>query len=300
MQPRSTLTARASFEACFRANLAQYVEYSLDANSRRLGTMIFGEESLWNSLAQFSGPLGFAGEWLVAARRFAAAVKPVNYLLKVDWQDWQVLSLSLYYRFMDNLSAEDLADAFARATPFSWEGPAPQEIGRVLGAARPHGVGLRVQADGTYHAAVYNRVSMPSMAFRLKSLPELIELCRMPASLEQEISTDMALVYRQGPVGVVGVDGGTGNRAGAIKLDADGVPVSWAFRFISERGATVERVTQLSDMAVRLGLDRLGYLGLKYVADGFESWKFYIARQFRLMRPALAPHLDVNKWALPQ
>jgi hypothetical protein len=122
----------------------------------------------------------------------------------------------------------------------------------------------------------------------------------MPASLEQEISTDMALVYRQGPVGVVGVDGGTGNRAGAIKLDADGVPVSWAFRFISERGATVERVTQLSDMAVRLGLDRLGYLGLKYVADGFESWKFYIARQFRLMRPALAPHLDVNKWALPQ
>jgi hypothetical protein len=299
MRDESVQSARASFEARFRTQLAQYVEYSLDANPRRLGIMIFGEDSFWDSLEQFVRPFAFSKVWFPAVRRFATGVRPVNYLFKVDWDDEQVRSLSLYCRFVENLSAADLANALAHAAPLSWEGPAPQDIGRVLGTPWPHGIGLRVQADGAYHSAIYNRVSMPGTAFRLRCLPELIELCGMPASLEKEMHADMAFVYGRGPVGVVGIDGGAKDRVKAIKLDADGVPVTWAFRFIRQRGVSAQRLAELSDMVTRLGIDRLGYLGLKYAAEGFESWKLYIARQFRLIRPALAPHLDINKWAPP-
>ena len=285
------------FTSCFRLHLVQYVEYSFDADGRRLGTMIFGDRKFLSELESFVAPFPFAHEWSRAMRTFADAVRPVSFLFKVDWDGPQALSFSLYCRFIDNLSAEQLSAALGDSAATAWGGPKPQDIGHALGTDWPHGMGLRVLRDGRFHAAVYNRVSMPATEFRLKALPELVDVCGLPAEIGRAVGVDMASVHRPGPVGVIGVDGGADRRAAALKLDAEAVPAIWALRFVESRGASRVRVAQLGQIVRSLGLRCLGYLGLKYTAEGFDSWKIYVPMQPRLGRPAGAPHLNINQWA---
>lgn len=268
----------------------------MEADPERLGMMIFGDGTFLDELERFLPPFAGAEAWLRGLRSFCAEAKPINYLMKVDWRGEVILAVSIYCRFVDNLSALALADALADAAPLSWHGPPLQEIARALGTSWPHGIGFRITSQGLLHSAVYNRVSMPSLEFRSRALLDLLLVCGFPSTLEREITRDMTLIYKPGPVGVVGVDAGNDGHAAAVKLDAEAVPVSWAIRFLSGRGASLRRMRELEEVALSLAVRNAGYLGLKYADTGLENWKLYLPLQPRLRRSALMPHLDVNKW----
>lgn len=288
---------RSLFAEWFRKRLFQYIEYSVEDDPLRLGIMTFGDRNFLNEVECFLPPFAGSRAWLHGLRRFCAGAKPVNYLMKVDWRGEAILAVSLYCRFVDNLSALALANALVDAEPLRWQGPPLQEIARALGTSWPHGIGFRLTEKGEHHSAVYNRISMPSLKFRLGALLDLSLVCGLPANVEREVRRDMAFIYRPGPVGVVGVDAAGDGRAAALKLDAESVPLAWALRFASARGTSPARIKEIEKLSHSLGVRNVGYLGLKYGPAGFDSWKVYLPFQPRLRRSALVPHLDVNQWA---
>ena len=287
---------RLVFAATFRQRLFQYVEYSLEADARRLGTMIFGDGKFLDEVEAFLPKFSGAKPWMRGVRSFASQANPVNYLMKVDWLEENVSAVSLYCRFIENLGVAALVETLKSSAPLGWEGPSLQKIAETLGSHWPHGIGFRITDEGHYHSAVYNRVSMPSMDFRLRALPAIVDICDFPNSVEQEIRQDIGCICRPGPVGIIAVDADKEGRAAALKLDLDSVPLGWALRFLRERGAAAMRIMEIENFARSLGIRVAGYLGLKYNNSGFKGWKLYLPIQPRLQQAALRPHLDVNKW----
>ena len=288
---------RTRFATVFRARLFQYVEYSCGSDPDQLGTMIAGDADFLHELATYLRPLDFAATWHGAVRAFCDKVRPVSYLFKVDWHGERIQALSLYCRFVENVTAETVYEAFQQATPLSWSGPDLEAIGRAVGTHWPHGIGLRVSPSGGLHSAVYYRISMPGLQFRLRAIPELIAVCAFPEARTRDLQRAVARVYGPGPVGVVAVDAGADRTAAAIKLDAERVPLQWAMRFIADTGEPVERLHSLQALTVRLGIRQLSYFGMKFGRDGFAGWKAYLPFQPRLVGPALAPRMDVNQWS---
>ncbi len=114
---------KSAFAAQFRERLFQYVEYSVEEDPGRLGTMIFGDGDFLDDVARFLPTFSGAEDWLRALRRFCSRAKPVNYLLKVDWREETIVAVSIYCRFIENINAKALADALADAPPLVWQGP---------------------------------------------------------------------------------------------------------------------------------------------------------------------------------
>ena len=291
-------TEPARFASFFRARSFQYVEYSYGADPNQLGIMISGDGDFLSELAKYLKPLAFADTWYSAARAFCNKTKPISYLFKVDWAYDQIQALSLYCRFIENVTASSVYEAFQQAAPLSWSGPDLEAIGRSAGTRWPHGIGLRVSASGALHSAVYYRISTPSLEFRLRAVPQLIDVCGFPGTIARDLQRALAQVYGPGPVGVVAVDAGPHRRAAAIKLDAERVPLKWAMRFIADSGVAAQGLRTLQELTIRLGISQLSYFGMKYGCDGFAGWKAYMPFQPRLVGPALTPRMDVNQWAV--
>jgi hypothetical protein len=259
--------------------------------------MIFGDGNFLDELSSLLCWFEGGDKWLSGVRSFSEAAKPISYLLKADWSDDTLLAISIYCRFAENLAASEVKSALKNAQPLSWDGPPVEDIGRSLNTSWPHGIGFRITIDGRLHSAVYHRVTSPHVPFQTEQLRNLIYVCGLPAHLEKTIRRDLAVVYRRGAVGVIGLDAGGNGTASALKLDVEAVPLGWALRYIHTRGAAAPRVHQIRQTAVSLSIRSIGYLGLKYNHEGFEGWKIYLPQQPRLRPPALAPRIDANKWA---
>src|SRR5258705_8566089 len=100
MVSNQSIPNRARFAAMFRERLFQYVEYSVEADVRRLGTMIFGDGAFLDELEAFLPSFERVRPWMRGVRSFASQSNPVNYLMKVDWLEEEGLAGFLFFCFI--------------------------------------------------------------------------------------------------------------------------------------------------------------------------------------------------------
>ena len=131
------------FGGLFGRTAHRAVEYSFDADRSAYGMMVGGDMDLLPAIWQFSGLIGFAGQWAWSTRNWCRAVQPDRLLFRVDWQDRDCRALTLYCRFPQPPDDTLFASLVRACWPFRWDGPPPGAAAQPLGVPGPRGVALR-------------------------------------------------------------------------------------------------------------------------------------------------------------
>jgi hypothetical protein len=269
------------FATAFRHDLYRYLEYSFEADPRMVGWMTTGDATFRDRALAFARRIPFAQDWARAVTEFTDKNRPANCFFRVDWRHDAAVALSLYCRFASSKHRPKQGGFVPQADPLRWRGPAPELVADALGMSMPQGIGLRVDASGAYHSALYFDVHRKTAEFRTQYLSRLMGACGYPDHVAREIAYDMPRVYAGPEVGVLAVTSGEVERAGALKLDPGPVPLGWAVAFIRRRNAAAPRVGELLRFAHSLRNSHPSYLGLTYGKSGFVSWKLYWKAQSR-------------------
>lgn len=289
----------STFAHVFRAEAYIGVEYSFDDQSDCCSVMVAGKAGFMDQVQRFAAGLPFVADWAWAMKRFTDYVHPDAYLLRLDHRSEQISAMTLYCRFPIEPDKLAFKQCISMARPLEWSGPSPDLIASSLGLAGPRGIGFRIDTVGNYHSALYYRLTTETTQLDTAMLPELVQACGLPADLATSIAGDIRPFYRSMPVGVIGVDAGSGGVAKALKFDPANVPLRQAFAFLAGKGVSRLRIAELSRIAGTLRAEWLSYLGIKYGPNGFAGWRVYFSVQPSLLSPPLATRLVIERSAIP-
>lgn len=266
--PPLVLTLPAEFYAS--------VEYSLSQDRESETTMTPVTPTTLDHLAGHLEHFPFAEEWFIAVRNLTQQVSPDAALLRVDWRRAVPSAFSWYLRFPQPPRDDVFVEAMKHAWPFHWEGPPPGKMAAALALPGPRGLALRARADGGMNSALYFRTSGVPAAEAALRLDPLVEACGLPGQLAGTMREDL-----QGTPGaeisVVGVDQGSQERVGTLKVNLEDVSIIQASRFLRRKGAPGLTIDRLQQLAASLRTRALSYLGLKYGPDGFLGWRAYFS-----------------------
>jgi hypothetical protein len=282
----------SAFFATFRRDLYERLEYSFGEDAAVVGVMTAGAGDFVQRAAAFAASLPYAREWRRQVLAFAAAVHPLNYLIRADWRGRAIGDVTLYCRFPLAIPQDQVQHALSDAGFDEWSGPDAWDLARLLGLDAPTGIALRIDGSGRSHAAVYYRVEMAAAEFFGRALRLLLARLSFGAESNAMLEYDFPRLHTGNVTGVVGIDGGT---HAALKIDPANVPLPVALEFFRRRGASEQRVRQLAHVARSLAARRASYVGMKYDAAGFRGWKLYLSLMPCAMPNALAPVLDDNQ-----
>lgn len=298
-------SAAAAFTALFRASLARQVEYSFSDEPDRMTTMIpLAGDEVAAQLVRLAASLPFAGDWSWAVPCLIRAVRPDAFLLRMDWQGQAARAVTLYARFPTEPDDAAFHSAMAAARPFQWHGPPPSALAAALGVPGPRGIALRVGADGSRQAALYFKSEHhvgPSWGARLA---DLLPACGWDRALAPRIEADLRPLYRPGPLGVVGVDGGEEDArnirtARIVKFDPANVPLGDALGFLARVGVSPARLAAVRAAALGLRADSASYVGAQYGPGGFAGWRVYLACEPPFVRRPGLPAMDAQRHLRP-
>lgn len=289
----------AEFTRIFREELCFNLEYSLDEDETRHGTMVPGKDGFMERIQRFAAVLPVVSEWAWAVRRFAEHVRPDAYLLRTDWAGSEALAVTVYCRFPHEPRDVSFFDAVARAWPMGWSGPSPQAVGETLGVAGPRGIAFRVDRSGANRTAVYYKLSEDRTWLDPETCHDLVRACGLAEELAELILADVKSLYPPGPVGVIGMDDGPGGVVGALKLDPSNVLLRTALGFLSGKGVPAVATSRVARLAEALRARWLSYLGAKYGPEGFAGWRAYFSYEPFRLAPAGSFRISSERHAVP-
>ncbi|MDQ1919264.1 hypothetical protein [Massilia pseudoviolaceinigra] len=269
--------AAATFQQLFRGALSRQVEYSYSDDEHRFSSMIPLTGSQLNDLDVLAGEIPYAGDWAWSVRRFAQAVRPDAFLLRLDWHGNAASAVTLYCRFPGEPDEAAFRSALAHARPFEWNGPGPDDVARALGVNGPRGIAFRSSDKGMNNTALYFKSGEHAGRALGERMPALLAACGYPAGLQSLLEKDLHALYRPGPVGVIGVDDGQEGQARALKFDPANVALDIAFDFLARARVPAERIDTLRRTARDLRADAASYLSAQYGPDGLRGWRIYFA-----------------------
>jgi hypothetical protein len=265
------------FQQLFRHVLARHVEYSYGEKEDGFTSMIPLSAELLPRAIELAASLSFAGDWAWAIDRFADAVKPDEFLFRLDWQHDEPVAITLYCRFPSEPDTAGFQRAVRSARPFTWNGPDPSLVASTLGVAGPRGMAFRASNKGNLRTAVYFRSDQHAGASWTDRLTGLLAACRFPEELAPTIERDLKELYRPGPVGVIGVDDGPSATPGALKFDPANVPIGVILAFLARMGVPASRLDAMRKMAIGLRAESVTYAGVQYGREGFSGFRVYFA-----------------------
>jgi hypothetical protein len=284
------------FTSMFRREVYEHLEYSASEEGDEIGTMIAGSQSAFaRRLLELSSAIPFAKSWATATARLLGLIEPVTYLFRVDWRNDAPIGLSLYWQLPNPLPDEDLSRVLLQSGCAEWRGPSPDKLAKALDTQGVTGLNVRVTTSGEFGVGVYYLVHMHVSQFQMRGLKQLVELCQFPPSIVPLLSTDIGRVYQPGMLGVIGIDPGRDGAAAAVKLNAANVPVRTALAFIRRKHASRARIEAINALSNDCRMNQVSYLGMKYSAAGFRSWKVYLSTQPRSYSPAFGATLLTNQ-----
>jgi hypothetical protein len=266
-----------SFASLFRGVLARQVEYSYSDAADSYTTMVPLHGENLPQVRDLAAQLPFAGDWSWATERFARAVQPNAYLLRLDWREHCATAVTLYCRFPGEPGAATFEAAMAHARPFVWNGPPPAGLATALGVGGPRGIAFRAGEDGRLHTALYFKSEAHAGAPWRERLPALLAVCGYPDGLASTLERDLKDLYQPGPAGVVGVNDGADGLPRAVKFDPANVPLGIALAFLAHAGASAQRIAALRTIALGLRADAASYVGVQYGPNGLLGWRLYFA-----------------------
>lgn len=269
--------ASATFQRLFLGTLNRQVEYSYSDDENRFSSMIPLTGSRLPDLDVLAGEMPFAGDWAWSVRRFAQAVRPDAFLLRLDWHKNTAAAVTLYCRFPSEPDAVSFQSAVAHARPFEWNGPNPGDVARALGVNGPRGIAFRASDSGQCNTALYFKSAEHAGKTLGQRLPALLDACRYPAELQSRLESDLQSLYRPGPIGVIGVDDGRQGQPRALKFDPGNVPLDIAFDFLARALVPAGRIETLRRTARDLRADAASYLSAQYGPEGLRGWRIYFS-----------------------
>jgi hypothetical protein len=271
------MSAALFFQQLFRHVLARHVEYSYGETEDSFTSMVPLSDELLPRAIEIAAALPFAGDWAWAIDRFVGAVKPDEFLFRLDWLHDEPVAITLYCRFPSEPGAGEFQRAVCYARPFTWSGPDPAAVASTLGVAGPRGIAFRASNKGTLRTAVYFRSDQHAGASWTERLTGLLAACRYPEELAPTIERDLKELYRPGPVGVIGIDDGGNATPGALKFDPANVPTGVVLTFLARMGVPAARLEAIRRMAIGLRAESVTYAGVQYGPEGFSGFRLYFA-----------------------
>lgn len=252
------------------------VEYSYDLLATGYGIMVGGPGTLFDVTREFARDLEFAADWWWATARIVEAVRPDTYLFRVDILEGRVVALTLYLRFPSEPTDSEFVEGLRTARPFGWIGPNTDKIARALRCPGPRGIGLRVDENRRLGTSLYFKAGDRS-SFDEETARRLTHLCGFSETCASALLADLRSLYVGGPVGVIGLDSGDGDRAGALKFDPPNVPLSRVLSFAALHGSPSARLAEITAIAYCVRAQFVSYLGVKYGAAGFCGCRAYFS-----------------------
>lgn len=265
------------FHQLFKDVLSRQVEYSYSQAEDSFTTMVPLKSDLLPRVAELAKAIPFAGAWAWAIDRFASAIRPDEFLFRLDWLHNEPTGVTLYCRFPTEPDTAGFQHAIGFARPFRWSGPDPSSVATSLGVAGPRGIAFRATEKGSLRTAVYFRSEQHAGVSWTSRLNALLAVCRYPQELASTIDGHLKQLYLPGPVGVIGVDDGESGVPGALKFDPANVPSGVAFAFLARVGVSAARIGALRSIAIGLRAESVTYAGVQYGREGFSGWRLYFA-----------------------
>ena len=265
------------FHHLFQDVLARQVEYSYSDMEDSFTTMVPLKTDLLHRAIELAKAIPFAGDWAWSVERFSSAIRPDEFLFRLDWLHNEPTAVTLYCRFPSEPDTAEFQNAIGYARPFRWNGPDPSSVSASLGVEGPRGIAFRATDKGNLRTAVYFRSEQHAGASWTDRLPALLAACQYPHELASTIEGHLKELYRPGPVGVIGVDDGEGGVPSALKFDPSNVPLNATFALLARVGVSATRIDALRSIAIGLRAESVTYAGVQYDRDGFSGWRVYFA-----------------------